>query len=144
MRASRNFARITVGFVKVCIFHDQKMHVYLILHEVKRASEASEASRSEMVEISHSLQLCITFPTHIGKKFFLPPIVVQGSFGHVCLCVCASVCLCVCPSPRKSALTFEPGNGSARKFQGRPYSRRVIFGRVTRTPDPSGPGPDPE
>ena len=45
-----------------------------ILHEVKRASEASEASRSEMVEISRSLQLCMSFPSHIGKnKIFLPP-----------------------------------------------------------------------
>ena len=45
----------------------------LILHEVKQASEASAASRSEMVEISHSLQLCITFPTHICEKIFCPP-----------------------------------------------------------------------
>ena len=46
----------------------------IILHEVKRASEASEASRSEMVEISRSLQLCMSFPpTYRQKKFFLPP-----------------------------------------------------------------------
>jgi len=48
--------------------------VALILHEVKRASEASEASRSEMVEISRSLQFCMSFLPHIGKKnFFSPP-----------------------------------------------------------------------
>ena len=47
---------------------------FVILHEVKRASEASEASRSEMVEISRSLQLCMSFPPHIGKKkIFSPP-----------------------------------------------------------------------
>ncbi len=44
------------------------------------------------------------------------------------------VCLCVCAWPQKSAITFERGDGSAQNFQGRPYSRRVIFGRVTRTP----------
>ena len=58
--------------------------------------------------------------------------------------VCVSVCLCVCASPRKSALTFEGGDGSARNFQGPPNSSQVIFGRVTRTPGPSGSGPDPE
>ena len=44
-----------------------------------------------------------------------------------------SVHLCICPSvglsPRKSAVTFEPGDGSARNFQGRPHSSQVIFGR---------------
>ena len=110
-----------------------------ILHEVKRASEASEASRSEMVEISRSLQLCMSFPPHIGKKnFFLPP----SGTGVIrkCLCVRVSVRL----SQRKSAVTFEPGDGYARNFQGCPHSSQVIFGRVTRTPEYSGPGPDPE
>ena len=55
-----------------------------------------------------------------------------------------SVCVSVCPSQRKSAVTFEPGDGYARNFQGRPHSSQVIFGRVTRTPEYSGPGPDPE
>ena len=59
-----------------------------------------------------------------------------------------SVCPCVrpsvCPSQRKSAVTFEPGDGYAQNFQGRPHSSQVIFGRVTRTPEYSGPGPDPE
>ena len=98
-------------------------------------------SRSEMVEISHSLQLCITFPTHIGKKKIFTP---HSGAGVIRACV--SVRLSVCAWPRKSAVTFERGDGSARNFQGRPYSRRVIFGRVTRTPDPSesGPGSIPE
>ena len=86
----------------------------VILHEVKRASEASEASRSEMVEISRSLQLCMSFLPHIGKKNFFSPLVVQGSFGNVCVSVR--------PSQRKSAVTFEPGNGYARNFQGRPVA----------------------
>ena len=75
----------------------------LILHEVKRASEAS---RSEMVEISHSLQLCMSFPTHIGKKKnFLPPSgtgVIQK-----CLCVCASVRLCV-PAKKRDGASNRP------------------------------------
>ena len=58
----------------------------------------------------------------------------------VCLSVCASVCL----SQRKSAVTYEPGDGYAPNFQGRPHSSQVIFGRVTRTPEYSGPGWDPE
>ena len=69
---------------------------------------------------------------------------VGGSFGNVCvsvrLCVCASVRL----SQRKSAVTFEPADGSARNFQGRPHSSQVIFGRVNQTPRPTGSGPDPE
>ena len=44
----------------------------------------------------------------------------------------------------KSAVTFEPGDGYARNFQGRPHSLQVIFGRVTRTPEYSGPGSKPE
>ena len=112
---------------------------------MKRASEASEASRSEMVEISRSLQLCMSFPSHIGKKkIFLPPSGTgvirkcQSVCASVRLCVCASVRLCVCPSPQKSAITFEQDVGSARNFLQRPHSWRVIFGRVTRTPDPTG------
>ena len=116
---------------------------YISLNYPSR-SEASEASRSEMVEISRSLQLCVSFPPHIGKKNFSPPLVVQGSFGNVCVSVCLSVCASVCLSQRKSAVTFEGGNGYARNFQGRPHSSQVIFGRVTRTPEYSGPGPDPE
>ena len=68
-----------------------------ILHEVKRASEASEASLSEMLEILRSLQLCMSFPSHIGKKKnFLPP----SGTGVIrkCLCVCVSVHLSVCVS----------------------------------------------
>ena len=53
-----------------------------------------EASHSEMVEISHSLQLWITFPTHIGKKFFTP----HSGAGVIRACV--SVRLCVCASVR--------------------------------------------
>ena len=72
---------------------------------------------------------------------------VQGSFGNVCvsvrLCVCPSVCLSVCASPQKSAITFERDVGSARNFLQRPHTRRVIFGRVTRTPGPNRSGPDP-
>ena len=86
------------------------------------------------------------FPhTYRQKKFFLPP----SGTGVIrkCLCVCVSVCLCVCPSvrlwPRKSAITFERDVGSARNFLQRPHTRRVIFGRVTRTPRPNGSGPDP-
>ena len=39
-------------------------------------------------------------------------------------------CLCVCPSVRlqKSAVTFEPLDGSAQNFQGPPNSSQVIFG----------------
>ena len=58
----------------------------------------------------------------------------------VCLCVCVSVCL----SLRKSAVTFEPLDGSAQNFQGLLISSQLIFGRVTRTPGPAGSGPDPE
>ena len=62
--------------------------------------------------------------------------------------VCPSVCLCDCPSGclplRKSAITFDPLEGSARNFQGSLTSSQVIFGRVTWTPGPSGSGPDPE
>ena len=47
------------------IFQKKFIKFQLILHEVKQASEASAASRSEMVENSHSLQLCMSFPTHI-------------------------------------------------------------------------------
>ena len=72
--------------------------------------------------------------------------------GHsemsVCLCVCVSVCLSIYESvrlsPRKSAVTFEPGNRSAQNFQGRPHSSQVIFGRVNQTPRPTKSGPDPE
>src|SRR5574343_1781389 len=60
------------------------------------------------------------------------------------MCVCVSVRLSVCAWPRKSAVTFQRGDGSAQNFQGHSHSSQVIFGRVTRTPDPSGPGPDPE
>ena len=64
------------------------------------------------------------------------------------LCVRASVRPCVRVSVRllqiKSAVTFDPGDGSARNFQGRPHSLQVIFGQVTRTPEPSGLGPDLE
>ena len=84
----------------------------------------------------------MSFPTHIGKKIFLPPSgtgVIQK-----CLCVCPSVRLSVCPSPRKSAITFERDVGSARNFRQRPHTWRVIFGRVTRTPGPNRSGPDPE
>ena len=52
----------------------------------------------------------------------------------VCLCVCPSVCL----SLQKSAVTFEPLDGSVWNFQGPLNSPQVIFGRVTWTP---GPGP---
>ena len=62
------------------------------------------------------------------------------SFLSVCLCVCVSVRL----SLRKSAVTFEPLDGSARNFQGPLNSSQLIFGRVTRTPGPAGSGPDPE
>ena len=54
------------------------------------------------------------------------------------------VCPSVCPSPRKSAVTFDPLDGSARNFQGLLNSLQVIFGQVTRTPGPSGSGPDPK
>ena len=64
------------------------------------------------------------------------------------MCVCLSVRLSVCPSvrlsPLESAITFERVCRSAPNFQGRPNSLQVIFGRVTRIPDPSGSGPDPE
>ena len=53
-------------------------------------------SRSEMVEISQSLQFCMSFPPHTGKQKFPPPLVVQGSFGNVCV----SVRLCVCHRER--------------------------------------------
>ena len=55
-------------------------------------------------------------------------------------CVRASVC----PSLRKSAVTFEPLDRSARNFQGPLNSSQVIFRRVTRTPGPAGSGPDPK
>ena len=62
--------------------------------------------------------------------------------------VCPSVCLCDCPSGclplRKSAITFDPLEGSARNFQGSLTSSQVIFGRVTWTPGPSGSGPGPK
>ena len=58
----------------------------------------------------------------------------------VCLCVCVSVRL----SLRKSAVTFEPLDGSAQNFQGALNSSQLIFGRVTRTPGPAGSGRDPE
>ena len=58
----------------------------------------------------------------------------------VCLCVCASVHL----SLQKSAVTFEPLDGSAQNFQGPLNSSQLIFGRVTRTPRSAGSGPDPE
>ena len=58
----------------------------------------------------------------------------------MCPCVRASVR----PSLRKSAVTFEPLDGSARNFQGPLNSSQLIFGRVTRTPGPAGSGPDPE
>ena len=47
-------------------------------------------------------------------------------------------------SLRKSAVTFEPLDGSAQNFQGPLYSSQLIFVRVTRTPGPAGSGPDPE
>jgi hypothetical protein len=97
-------------------------------------------SRSEMVEISQGLGLCRVSPTHMCKKKFLSPLVVQGN-SEMCVCPCVRVSVCL--SPRKSAITFDPADGSSRNFQGRLYSSQVIFGRVTRTPDPSGSGPDP-
>ena len=48
------------------------------------------------------------------------------------------------PSLRKSAVTFEPLDGSARNFQGPLNSSQLIFGQVTRTPGPAGSGRDPE
>ena len=115
-----------------------------------------------MVEISRSLQLCMSFPPHIGKKNFFSPPSGTGVIRK-CLCVCASVRLSVCPSvhlsicpsvrlsicpsvrlwPQKSTITFERDVGSTRNFLQRPHSRRVIFGRVTRTPGLNGSGPDP-
>ena len=52
--------------------------VILKLREGMHFSQSKNArllnpSRSEMVEISRSLQLCMSFPPHIGKKIFLPP-----------------------------------------------------------------------
>ena len=79
------------------------------------------------------------FPHTYRQKIFFTPHSGSGVIRS-----CVSVRLCVCASARKSAVTFQPGNGSARNFRGRPYSGRVIFGRVTRTPGPSGLGPDPE
>ena len=77
------------------------------------------------------------FP-HTYVKKISPPSGTEG------IQKCQSVRLSICLSPRKSALTFEGGNGSARNFQGPPNSLQVIFGGVTRTPGPSGSGPDPE
>ena len=57
--------------------------------------------------------------------------------------VCPCVCVSVCPSLRKSAVTFEPLDGSAQNFQGALNSSRVIFGRVTWTPGPPGSSPRP-
>ena len=59
---------------------------------------------------------------------------------HFCLCVRASERL----SLRKSAVTFEPLDGSAQNFQGPLNSLQLIFGRVARTLRPAGSGPDPE
>ena len=53
-------------------------------------------------------------------------------FCAVCLGVCPSVRL----SLRKSAVTFEPLDGTAQNFQGPLNSSQVIFGRVTQTPRP--------
>ena len=57
-----------------------------------------------------------------------------------CLCIRVSVR----PSLRKSAVTFEPLDGSAQNFQGPLNSSQLIFVRVTRIPRPAGSGPDPE
>ena len=51
--------------------------------------------------------------------------------------VCVSFCLCVYPSLRKSSVTFEPLDRLARNFQGPLNSLQVIFGLVTRTPQPA-------
>ena len=76
--------------------------------------------------------------TYRQKKIFLPP----SGRGVIRKCLCVRVS--VRPSQRKSAVTFEPGDGYAQNFQGRPHSLQLIFGRVTRTPEYSGPGSDPE
>ena len=55
-----------------------------------------------------------------------------------------SVCPSVRPSLQKSAVTFEPLNGPLRNFQAPLYSLQVNFRGVTRTPRPSGSGPDPK
>ena len=62
-----------------------------------------------------------------------------GEVIRFCLCVCPSVCPC-----KNSAVTFDSLDGPARNFQGPLNSAQVIFGRVTRTPGPSGSGPDPQ
>ena len=78
-------------------------------------------------------------------RYFITRMCVCPS---VRLSVCPSVRLSVCPSvrlsPLESAITFERVCRSAPNFQGRPNSSQVIFGRVTRNPDFSGSGPDPE
>jgi len=60
------------------------------------------------------------------------------------LYVCPSVCPCVCATPQKIIITFEPAHRMGRNFLGHPNSSQVIFGRVTRTPGPTGSGSDPE
>ena len=68
-------------------------------------------------------QLCFYKKSH----YLLTPMSVR-------LCVCVSVRV----SPRKSAATFEPMDGSAQTFQGPLNSLQVIFGRVSAKSISSG------
>ena len=115
-----------------------------VLHEVKRASEASEASRSELVEISHGLQLWITSPTHICKKKNFYPFRAQGSFVNVCPSFRPSVGPSVRPSvSAKKCFNFLTGQRKGLKFSGTPQLIGSNF--WAGDPDPwafrYGPGP---
>ena len=95
-------------------------------------SEASEASRSEMVEISRSLQLCMSFPPHIGKKFFFLPPSGTGVIRK-CLSVCASVCLSV---PAKKRNNFWTGRRIGSKFSAAPTHQESNFWAGNLDPEP--------
>ena len=60
--------------------------------------------------------------------------------GSEVICFHVSVRL----SLQKSAVTFDSLDGHAQDFHGPLNSAQVIFGRVTRTPGPSGSGQDPK
>jgi hypothetical protein len=61
----------------------------IILYKVKQASKALQ---SEMVEILHGLQLCISFLAHIGKK--ISPRSGTGVIQNMRLSVCVSAKKC--------------------------------------------------
>ena len=99
-----------------------------------RSCECSLTCRNKCLK---KKQLCMSFPPHIGKKIFLPPLWYRGhSEMSVRLCVCASVHLSV---PAKKRNNFWTGCRISLKFSGvSEHSWRVIFGWVARAPGPNG------